>query len=167
VVAAGQGVFPTTQVYVAPLGLLPDGLSGAGLNARVELLVYTVLGLAATWGLYMLYMLVATRSAEGRPAAPLYPLFPKLEGARGKALVYCFSPQCGPCRPMSKEVDSLAGDGAPVFKLDITEHPEIARELGIRATPTLILIEDGAIARMLLGVKTADYMRGLLGAAAR
>ena len=132
----------------------------------MELFLYTVLGLSATWGLYVLYMQVATRAAEGRAAEPLYPLFPQLETVQGKALVYCYSPQCGPCRPMSKEVDALAADGAPVFKLDITRHPEVSRELGIRATPTLILIENGAVARMLLGVKTADYMRGLLGAAA-
>lgn len=128
----------------------------------MDLLIYTVLGLALTWGLYIIYMHVATRASEGRSAEPLYPQFPALASIEGKALVYCYSPQCGPCRPMSKEVDNLAAAGAPVFKLDITKHPELCRELGIRATPTLILIDGGAVARMMLGVKTADYMRALI-----
>lgn len=128
----------------------------------MNLLIYTVIGLAVTWLLYMVYMYVATRAAEGRSARPLYEKFPALATTRGKALVYCFSPQCGPCRPMSKEVDNLATTGAPVFKLDITEHPELSRELGIRATPTLIVIQDGAVARMLLGVKTASFMSELI-----
>jgi thiol-disulfide isomerase/thioredoxin len=128
----------------------------------VSLLIYAVIGLSVTWALYAIYMHVATRASEGRPAKPLYALFPVLATLRGKALVYCFSPQCGPCRPMSKEVDSLAATGAPVFKLDISEHRELSRDLGIRVTPTLILIEDGVIGRMLLGVKTASYMSTLI-----
>lgn len=128
----------------------------------MELFVYAVFGLAATWILYLIYMQVATRAAEGRPADPLYDRFPDLARHEGRALVYCYSPQCGPCRPMSKEVDSLRGSGAAVYKLDITEDPALSRELGIRATPTLIVIEHGAVARMLLGVRTADYMRRLL-----
>ncbi|MDJ0738939.1 MAG: thioredoxin family protein [Gammaproteobacteria bacterium] len=128
----------------------------------MELLVYAVLGLGATWILYIGYMNVATRAAEGRSAAPLSAVFPEI-GKVGKALVYCYSPMCGPCRPMSREVDSLIDDGAPVYKLDISEHPETSRELGIRATPTLVLVENGSIARMVLGVKMAEFMRDLLG----
>jgi thioredoxin 1 len=128
----------------------------------LNLLVYTIIGLTVTWLLYVGYMYVATRSSEGLSAAPLDPLCPELQQTQGKALVYCFSPQCGPCRPMSKEVDSLAEQGAPVFKLDIAEHSEVSRALGVRATPTLIVIEEGAVVRMLLGVKTASYMQRLL-----
>lgn len=133
----------------------------------MDLFIYAVLGLAATWALYVLYMQVATRAAEGRPADPLYRQFPSLATTQGRALVYCFSPQCGPCRPMSREVDELVASGAPVFKFDITQNPELSRDIGIRATPTLILIENGSIARMLLGVKTASYMQQLLTSATR
>ena len=127
----------------------------------MELLVYAVLGLGVTWLLYIAYMTVATRAAEGRSAKPLYAVFPTL-AAGGRSLVYCYSPQCGPCKPMLREVESLIDTGEPVFKLDITEHPGTSRDLGIRATPTLILIENGSIARMVLGVKMADFMRELL-----
>ena len=132
----------------------------------MHLLIYTVLGLTLTWALYLLYMHVATRATEGRSAEALLPHFPALATVSGKALVYCFSPRCGPCRPMSKDVDALAATGAPIFKLDIAEHPELSRELGIRATPTLILIEDGTVARMVIGVKTRDYMQRLIAPAA-
>jgi hypothetical protein len=39
--------------------------------------------------------------------------------------------------------------------------------MGIRATPTLILIEDRVVSRMVLGVKTSKYMRDLIHSAAR
>jgi thioredoxin 1 len=130
----------------------------------LDLLIYTVVGLAVTWGFYSAYMYVATRAAEGRQADPLYALFPRLAEIEGKALVYCFSPGCGPCRPMSKEVDILAASGAPIFKLDISQHAGLSRELGIRAAPTLMVIENRVIGRMVLGVKTADHMQRLLQA---
>lgn len=128
----------------------------------MDLLIYTVVGLAVTWGLYSAYMHVATRASEGRQADPLYAQLPRLAEIEGKALVYCFSPGCGPCRPMSKEVDILAATGAPIFKLDISQHAGLSRELGIRAAPTLIVIENRTIGRMVLGVKTADRMQRLL-----
>ena len=128
----------------------------------MDLLVYAILGLTATWLLYVGYMYVATRAAEGRSAEPVFEVFPQLREHRGKALIYCFSPQCGPCRPMSKAVDALIAEGAPIFKLDIGEQPALARELGIRATPTLIVMETGTICRMLLGAKTARFMHELV-----
>jgi len=128
----------------------------------LNLLIYTVIGLAVTWALYSTYMYIATRASEGRSAEPLYALFPALANTHGKALVYCFSPGCGPCRPMSQEVDIVAATGAAVFKLDISKHRTLSRELGIRAVPTLIVIEERGIGRMVLGVKNASYMKQLI-----
>ncbi len=133
----------------------------------MSLLIYAVIGLSVTWALYAGYMYVATRSAEGRSAKPLYAEFPQLATQQGKALVYCYSEHCGPCRPMSKEVDILAAEGVPVFKLDIMQHTNISRALGIRATPTLIVIEGGTVSRMLLGVKTASFMSKLVTSTTR
>lgn len=133
----------------------------------MDLLIYAVLGLTLTWALYVTYIHIATRAAEGRSAQPLFAQFPDLNKTHGKVLVYCFSPQCGPCRPMSEEVDRLIASGTPIYKLDTTQHPDLIRELGIRATPTLIVVEDGAIRRMLIGVKTANYMLALMATPAR
>lgn len=128
----------------------------------MDLFVYAVLGLSATWLVYLAYMTVATRAAEGRPAAPLYKLFPELEQREQPCLVYCFSPHCGPCRPMSRDVDALIAAGLPLFKFDISTDPPVSQALGVRATPTLILINRGTVARMVLGVRDTDAMRKLL-----
>lgn len=128
----------------------------------MTLLIYAVVGLGVTWLAYAGYMYLATRSAEGRSTQALERLFPGLAGLHGVSLVYCFSKYCRPCRPMSREIDLLMEQGAPVYKLDVLDHPELAREYGIRATPTLIVIEHGAVKRMLLGVKTRSALRQLL-----
>lgn len=128
----------------------------------MSLLIYAVVGLAATWALYVGYLHIATRSSEGRTSDALHAAFPELEKRTGKALVYCFSPDCRPCVPMSRDVEKLIAAGEPLHKLDVHLHPELAREFGIRATPTLMVIENGVVKRMVLGVKTAGFLRGLL-----
>jgi thioredoxin 1 len=128
----------------------------------LDLLIYAALGLSLTWAAYAAYMHIATRAAEGRPAEPLLRLFPGLADHPGRALVYCYSPQCGPCRPMSQEVDRLVAGGARIYKLDVSEQPELAREIGIRATPTLVMVEGRTVSRLLLGAKRADFMQRLL-----
>lgn len=128
----------------------------------MDLFLYAIFGLAATWGLYALYMLIATRASEGRPAAPLAGAIPALREQQGSALVYFTSPYCSPCRPMSKDVAALQDEGVPIHKLDVTDHPELAREMGIRATPTLMLIEHGSVSRVYLGVKSREAMRDIL-----
>lgn len=130
----------------------------------MALLIYAVVGLAVTWLAYAGYMLIATRVSEGRSIEPLCGVIPALAGRRGRSLVYCYSPQCRPCRPMSVEVDRMIEQGASVYKLDIHAHPNLARDYSIRATPTLIVIDDGVVSRMVLGVKTADRMQALLQA---
>ncbi len=128
----------------------------------MDLFLYAVFGLAATWALYALYMQIATRASEGRSAAPLYPAIPTLKDQRGRVLIYFTSPHCAPCRPMSAEVADLQAEGAPIHKLDVNDHPQLAREMGIRATPTLMLVKNGSVSRVYLGVKSREAMRSLL-----
>ena len=128
----------------------------------MDLFLYAVFGLAATWGLYALYMQIATRASEGRPAAPLIAAIPALQDQQGPALVYFTSPHCAPCRPMTKDVTALQSEGTAIYKLDVVDYPELAREMGVRATPTLMLIERGSVSRVFLGVKSREVMRELI-----
>lgn len=129
----------------------------------MTLLIYTVVGLASTWLLYIGYVHLVTRASEGRSSASLAAVFPQLETQSGCTLIYCFAPQCRPCLPMSREVDQLEAEGLPICRLDVQQHPDLAREYGIRATPTLIVVDNGVVSRMVLGVKTAGFMRRLIG----
>ncbi len=101
------------------------------------------------------------RQARGSSASPLRQLFPDLP-SRGRALVFCHTPGCPPCRAMLPTVDNLANDHAHVYKLDISTQLELAGKLGIRATPTTLLIEDGKISRVLVGQKKPAALREFL-----
>jgi thioredoxin 1 len=92
----------------------------------------------------------------------------KLKGKRvsgfgsSKALIYFFSPKCGACEAMEKELSKL-GPEIRVKRIDISkaENLSLARELGIVATPTILLLEGGTVKEVLVGFHRADNLKKL------
>jgi thioredoxin 1 len=91
------------------------------------------------------------RAMQGKPV-------PSLPGALGarvakatKALVYFHSPGCGACRPITPRMRALREKNDAVFVVDVMEDLDVARALGVLATPTTIEIDDGKIAGVFVG----------------
>lgn len=117
--------------------------------------VGSVLGALA---LMQLWMQIQTRRAVGRPIPDRSPALP---GA-GSALVYFFSPTCGPCRAMRPSIDALRAEGRPVVAVDVSRDMEIALAWNVLATPTTVVVRDGRIGDVLLGIVTKDRLEQLL-----
>jgi hypothetical protein len=52
---------------------------------------------------------------------------------------------------MTPRIDALRREYANLFKLDVGRHAAKARAMGIRATPTTLLIEHGKVLKALVG----------------
>lgn len=98
--------------------------------------------------------IVARRRAAKLTGQPL----PGLPGATGqricaapRSLVYFFTPACAACRAVTPRMKALAAGGNPVFPLDATQHPELARALSIMATPTTIEVQQGRVVGVHIG----------------
>jgi len=128
----------------------------------MHLLIYFVVGLILLWGLYTVFIFLMAKSARGREISGLSAASPELANLPPKALLYWHTPACGPCKTMGPVIDELCQDGAPVVKLEVSEHLELARELGIRATPTLLLVENDRVERVIIGSCTPARLRKLL-----
>jgi thioredoxin 1 len=83
---------------------------------------------------------------------------------RGKAVLYFFSPSCGPCRPMTTVVDRLAQEHDNVFKFDVSRDPDAARAFQVMATPTIVSVSRNGIDAVHLGAMTDKALRQLLRA---
>jgi thioredoxin 1 len=71
-------------------------------------------------------------------------------------LVDFWAEWCGPCRMVSPIVDEIAteqGDKLKVMKVNVDENPETARDYGVMSIPTLIVFEDGDVAKRVVGAK--------------
>jgi thiol-disulfide isomerase/thioredoxin len=112
---------------------------------------YLFLAVAALMIAPALWVKLASGRIRGKPIAELASVFPDLAGYRGRAVVYCYSAHCGPCRRLAPAVEALAGHRPRLYPLDLGTHTEAARALGIHATPTSLMIENGQVVKVILG----------------
>ena len=116
---------------------------------------------ALIFGLY-LWSLLSVRRMRGRPVSALVGAIPELADAKGRAVIYCYSDHCAPCRQMAPQIEALRARHPNLHKLDVTRHLDAARALGVRATPTTLLVEDGQVLKALLGVGALRSVRTFL-----
>lgn len=98
-----------------------------------------------------LWIKLASGRIRGRPIAGLAPVFPDLAGYQGRAVIYCDSAHCGPCRRLAPAIEALAARRPRLYRLDLGTHAEPALALGVRATPTSLLVENGQVVKVILG----------------
>jgi thioredoxin 1 len=61
---------------------------------------------------------------------------------------------CGPCKmigPSLEEISTEMAGKVKITKLNVDENPGVARQLGIRSIPTLMIFKDGKLAAQKVG----------------
>ncbi len=68
----------------------------------------------------------------------------KVLQSKGVTLVDFFASWCGPCKMLAPVLESLSQETkANIYKVDIDESNELAKEYGIMVVPTMIIFVDG------------------------
>ena len=71
-------------------------------------------------------------------------------------LVDFWADWCAPCHQVAPIVDELARSYAgevAVYKVDVDQEPELAREYEIRSIPTFLFVRDGEVVDRLSGAQ--------------
>lgn len=78
----------------------------------------------------------------------------EVEKSDKKVLIDFWADWCGPCKMMSPVVDAVAQEmpDIKVCKVNVDEEPDLARRFNIMSIPTLVVIKDGKIADMSVGL---------------
>lgn len=79
--------------------------------------------------------------------------------AKGVVVVDFFATWCGPCRmmgPILENAKEELGDSVSIFKVDVDENENLARQHGIMSIPTLFVFVDGEIKEKHVGLWMQD-----------
>lgn len=70
-----------------------------------------------------------------------------------KVLVDFYADWCGPCKMMGPIVDAFSEENADVAvaKVNVDEEMELAMKNSVSSIPTLVVFEDGKVARRSVG----------------
>lgn len=121
-------------------------------------LFFVVTAILIAVGLIKWRLSVSEKSLEGR----------KLPAEAGfhhptTTLYYFYHPRCGPCRYMTPMVDDLIEKNpGRIEKINVSDHRAMIREMGIRATPTTVLVKDSTIIKALIGGQSARALEDML-----
>jgi thiol-disulfide isomerase/thioredoxin len=78
-------------------------------------------------------------------------------------LYYFYHPRCGPCRSMMPVIDELINRYPDrIIKVNVAENREMTISMGIRATPTMLLINDNKISMAIIGAKSEKFLEKIL-----
>ena len=106
--------------------------------------------------------LLRARQARGRSVPELDALLTDAQRGQQRLLVYFWSPSCGMCRGMTPVIEKLAAERGDVLKVNTAESVAIARHFGVMATPSLALVEQGIVKKLVVGAKSEPQIRALL-----
>lgn len=109
-----------------------------------------------------LTMIISAKKSKGKRITGLNGKLKALERNGSKGLIYFFSPTCRTCKYQTPIIKELQAKNRNVFDIDISKDMQTARVFGIKATPTTVLIENGTVKEVLLGVKQKADLKAYL-----
>jgi len=123
---------------------------------------YLIVAVVAAVLLFNLLPLFRAWTARGRAVPGLEAMLSGDQHRVPRVLVYFWGPSCGVCRGMTPVIDRMATEGGNVVKVNVAEHPGLARQFGVMATPSLAVVEGGVIRRLVVGGRGEPQIRALL-----
>jgi thiol-disulfide isomerase/thioredoxin len=69
---------------------------------------------------------------------------------------------CGPCQQMSPVVETLQRQGYPIYKVDVDQRPDLARQFRITGMPTFVLVVNGQEVMRQTGATSETQLRRML-----
>jgi len=105
---------------------------------------------------------IKAREIQGQQTPDLTDVFTEKQRQQPQLLLYFWSPRCSMCRGMTPIVDKLAQEREDVISINAADDVDIARRFKVMGTPTLVLLKNGKVDKVLLGAKSEKSIHALL-----
>ncbi len=124
--------------------------------------IYVIAGFVLVFFSLQYLMVFQAKRSKGMKISGLQGKLKTLERNGSKGLVYFFSPGCRACKYQTPIIKELQSSNKNIFDVDISRDLQTARVFGIKATPTTVLVENGVVKQVMLGVKQKEDLRSYL-----
>ena len=91
----------------------------------------------------------------------------KEKTGKGFVVVDFFANWCGPCRmlsPILDEVKEDLGDKVEIYKVNVDDEENLAREFGVMSIPCVFFFKNGEIAGQTVGLQSKSALQEKLNA---
>lgn len=125
--------------------------------------LYLVIVLIVVLMMLMQFGLVwRMRKQVGKTAPDLRTLIGRAPAAKERVLVYFYSDYCHACKPMTPLIKNMQTTLDNVLSINISEQPQMARDFGITATPTIAVVGNNKICAIRAGTLNQNQINKLL-----
>ena len=83
---------------------------------------------------------------------------------KGKVVIDCYAPWCGPCKMISPIIDKLIEEIKDVdfYKINVDDAEKITSEFDIMSIPTILIFENGKLKEKVVGFKSKSELEELI-----
>ncbi len=83
---------------------------------------------------------------------------------KGKVVIDCYAPWCGPCKMISPIIDNLSEEIKDVnfFKINVDDAEKITSDYDIMSIPTILIFENGKLKDKVVGFKSKSELEELI-----
>ena len=83
---------------------------------------------------------------------------------KGKVVIDCYAPWCGPCKMISPIIDNLSEEIKDVnfFKINVDDAEKITSDYDIMSIPTILIFEDGKLKDKVVGFRSKSELEELI-----
>ena len=128
----------------------------------MEEFLYIILAVIGFILFMQIFVRLSTYLKKGKEINGIGGELGKKINAGEKLLVYFFSPSCGACRSVTPVIEKMKNENSNVYKIDVSQKPEISRGFGVMGTPATIVVENRKISQYILGARTESFIRKLI-----
>ena len=83
-----------------------------------------------------------------------------IAGSDVPVLVEFWAEWCPPCRALAPVLDSIVAENANLvlYKVNSDEEPELAARFAVSSVPTMLVFNDGALAKRMVGARGKRHL---------
>jgi thiol-disulfide isomerase/thioredoxin len=124
--------------------------------------LYIIAGIFVLFASLQVYTFYLAKRSKGMHLSGLQGDLKKLEQPGSRGLVYFHSPSCHACKVQTPVVKKLQTKYRNLYAVDVSKDYTSAKVFGVKATPTMVQVENGIVKDIIIGARQEQAITAIL-----